>query len=401
MNRLAYAALWIYAFTVPIDGMIDFGEPIGSIARLTGLNALLWSLLAIAERGMLRPFESFHGWFMGFIYFSMASLLWTADAFETMRSFKTYPQTAGVVWIAWQIATTPEQVVRLCEAVVVGCYIPAAAVLYAYFSGHVMRLQEGERFTAEGWNPNDLALMLCAGVILAFFVFSQERPIYKKVMCIVFLVVGPTAILMTGSRGGAAALSVAITPIVIFVLRKSKGYQSTLRLWMPLVVAAAVLLVVQVVPNEVLSRIASIPEQIKAKDIGDRYLLWIAGIETFASNWLVGVGSGGFMRAAGLSQVVHNTYISVLAETGILGGGCFFAMLWSIRKRVNKVANAQKTVIFCIFGTWLVGAIVATLEMTRLTWMTFALVYGLAAEFSLKRGTQIPMTKAEASRMPS
>jgi O-antigen ligase len=82
--------------------------------------------------------------------------------------------------------------------------------------------------------------------------------------------------------------------------------------------------------------------------LGVRLQLWSAAIDLFNSSPLVGVGFGvadsrtGFM-AFGKQHPVHNTYLRVLADTGIVGfiayWGLLFSFLWEAAVSYRKLHN--------------------------------------------------------------
>ena len=54
MRRIAFALLLLFAFAIPWEYSLDVGEPLGNIARIAGVLALLAAIPAVFEHKQLR-----------------------------------------------------------------------------------------------------------------------------------------------------------------------------------------------------------------------------------------------------------------------------------------------------------------------------------------------------------
>ena len=59
MTRVAYAALWVFVFSVPWENIILI-PGVGTIGRLTGMVALGFAVLAAVIQARMRPSQPFH-----------------------------------------------------------------------------------------------------------------------------------------------------------------------------------------------------------------------------------------------------------------------------------------------------------------------------------------------------
>ena len=59
MTAIAYAALWIFIFSVPWENVIVI-PGLGAISRLTGMVALAMTVLAALVTGRFRRWQAFH-----------------------------------------------------------------------------------------------------------------------------------------------------------------------------------------------------------------------------------------------------------------------------------------------------------------------------------------------------
>jgi O-antigen ligase len=181
-------------------------------------------------------------------------------------------------------------------------------------------------------DPNFLASAIVPAVVLAValagLVRARQRP--ALLAAIVVLVVGLVA---TQSRGGALAAIAALLASLV-VMRGRRGHV----LAVVALVAAVALAYVAVSPGA-LSRLTS------AEDRGNgREDLWVVASRMADEHPVTGVGldnfrvrSAEYVREPGSLQFVdliaerphevHNTYLQLLAETGVVGAALFVAVV--------------------------------------------------------------------------
>ena len=54
MRRVAWGAMLAFAFTIPWEYSLNLGEPLGHVARIAGILALLAAIPAVLQGGRLR-----------------------------------------------------------------------------------------------------------------------------------------------------------------------------------------------------------------------------------------------------------------------------------------------------------------------------------------------------------
>lgn len=95
----------------------------------------------------------------------------------------------------------------------------------------------------------------------------------------------------------------------------------------------------------------------------------------FLEHPILSVGSGAFAEAAEeAQQVVHNTFLSVLVENGMIGFALFIIMLTlAVYQAVRKPLWGYGLWVTVLL-VWAIGASALTLERTKLTWLFLSLV---------------------------
>jgi O-antigen ligase len=137
------------------------------------------------------------------------------------------------------------------------------------------------------------------------------------------------------------------------------------------------------VPEETLTRLATIPEQLSGGDLNQRVNIWSAGWRAFAHSPLIGSGAGTFVAASRVAAInsAHNTALSV-----VVGGGLIALFLASLLVVLAVHAAFQcrgllrMALLVCLL-VWVITSLTATVEESRTTWLLFSVAV-LAARVS-------------------
>ena len=78
-------------------------------------------------------------------------------------------------------------------------------------------------------------------------------------------------------------------------------------------------------------------------------------------------------------KVAHNTYISVLTETGVVGFILFTGVLLSVIARTLRRPGPDRVYWFAQLGVLAIGAISLSLENSKSVWIFLALAVASAA----------------------
>ena len=163
----------------------------------------------------------------------------------------------------------------------------------------------------------------CTGVSFAFAsALELNLLIWKKRRLPAFLalligyVSSVLIVIVSASRG--SALSLIISNMIILVLYLTRNNKSIpKRLFVLLLCVVAGYLMITFFHdkfNNAFSRILTIGQ---AGSDNGRLELWRNGIDIWKNNWLV--GGGFYSNYQKFGRAVHNTYIEVLSETGLVG----------------------------------------------------------------------------------
>jgi O-antigen ligase len=375
MQRLTIVLLTIYAFSVPWEYSLDWGEPLGNVARILGLLLMLTGTLAVLGRKeFTRPGAV--QWLVLALYLYFAcSYFWTVDAEATLEKARAYFQVMMVVWIAWEFANLPRRLHGLLLAFVAGCWILTLLTLLNYTSvsaASAEQLANQVRFVAEGQDPNDVARFLDLGFPLGVLVFATDKCPLVRWLAIGYVPAGLTAVLLTASRGGfSAAMAALLGSAVLLVVWRPRA-AALVFLGLAVTVGALWMFV----PAESLDRLGTIPEQVGAGDLNERLNIWVAGWHAFTQAPWRGYGAGSFTTAAGLApgDTAHNTAMAVLVTGGLAGAGIFMAILACVGAAVARSRGLLRIALGTVLVVWLITSMVGSVEENRTTWLLFSVM---------------------------
>jgi len=385
MDRGMVWLLTAYAFTVPWEYSLEFGEPWGNVARLVGLALLAVAVPAVAAR-MARGELRRPGWVGGLtlallLWFGM-TLLWTVDMGTSLATVRGFAQELAVVWLLGEFVESGEDWLWVVRAFVAGCGVLAVLTLGNFTSAEALA-SEQVRFAAEGQDPNDVARFLDLGFGLAGLLVAVERRWAGKALAAAYLPLGVMAAFLTASRGGLVGAAVGLGGALTILLT----WKRNARLKMLMTGWGAAMVVGLIVPGGTLERLMTIPEQLQSGDLNQRVNLWIAGMRAFGERPWLGWGAGTFTTAAKLApyDTAHNTLLSVLVTGGLVGVSLFVAVVMAGAVAVWRTRGLVRIALATTLAVGVVTGMVGTVEENRATW----LLLGLAAVAGRVAGEQV------------
>ena len=371
MRRFARAILLIFAFTIPWEYSLDLGAPFGNIARVVGLLLLVVAILAVLQTGRFRRPGAVQWLTLAFFLWFCCTYFWTLVPDVTLARIRGYFQEMMIVWLVWEFGESAQDVRNLMRASLAGSWVLALLTLANFVfpdPGSVDQM----RFAPYGQDPNDVARFLDLGFPIAALLFAGKERWPWTVLAAGYLPMGFLCILLTASRGGFLAATVALSGCVVLLTRRfPRG-----ALWGIPAISAAVTAIWMMVPRESLSRIGSIMEQLQNGDLNQRINIWTTGWNAFLTAPFCGHGAGSFVVAARLSPIdtAHNTALSILVEGGLVAFGLASAIVCSSVRSIFSVVGALRIALATLMAVWLTSSLVGTVGESRTTWLLLAVI---------------------------
>lgn len=197
-------------------------------------------------------------------------------------------------------------------------------------------------------DENDFALLMNILIPIGYFFGQEANGKWKKTffysLTMIFLIGNITSF----SRGGFAGLAA----VALFIFAKSK--QKFLALLLMLIFATAILICA---PAGYWEEMKTIESQGAQEGTGRaRVEMWKAGLRMFLDNPVLGVGPQNFgiwlpdyyvsydaRQPENLwGRAAHSLYVTLLAETGLVGTLLFMLMTWSNYRNHRYIATMEK-----------------------------------------------------------
>jgi hypothetical protein len=400
MRRIAWFLLLLFAFAIPWEYSLELGEPLGNIARVVGLLALLAAIPAVLQAGRVRNPGLMQWLALALLLWFCCTYFWTIEPLETVTKLRGYFQEIMIVWLVWEFAESAGDLRALLRVFVAGSWVLAALTVASFASAEAIASAQ-VRFAAIGQDPNDVARFLDLGFPLAALLVTSERRWGWRLLAAGYLPLGLLGVLLTASRGGFLAAVVALVGSGLLLAYGHPKRALAGALVLPPLAAALWF----IIPRESFERLATIPEQLQGGDLNQRLNIWTAGWHAFVRAPFFGTGTGSFVSAAGLGPIdtAHNTALSIAVSGGLvalfLATAIVAAAVWSIAQIHGPLRWAMAVALLA----WFTTSLVATVEESRTTWLLLGLI-ALAGRLGVEEPKELAECfpyQAERSELPA
>ena len=375
LEDLGRALLCALVFSLPFEKAFEF-PGLGTIARVLGLAAFAAGMAAVARRGRLRVPNAALALAAAFVLWSGLTYFWSMAPQATAARWVTLAQLFGMFWLVWELC--PADAAR---RLLMRAYVAGAAVSSVWTMLRAAHNQQTyyHRFATAGFDPNDLGVTLALALPMALYLSHRARAL-EAALVRAAAALALVAILLTASRTAlvAAALSFAF-PLITWRAARLGQRVSSLAL-LALLIAGTL----KLAPSASRQRLATLPNEVAYGTFHDRTRIWKTGLKLLKHNWPGGVGVAAFPEAVvpwlGRSPIpaqpftAHNTFLSVLVETGLPGGLLFGALLATLALYAWMLAPSARALWFTSLAVWTAGVFTLSWESRKPTWLMFALI---------------------------
>jgi len=375
MRTVAFLLSLVLVFTIPWEDALTVGG-LGTLTRVIGmLTAMVWFSSAIFARRFRKP-HPFHMVMFLFILWNVVSFFWCVGIDEAVERIKTYIQLAMLAWILWDLYTTPLALKAALQAYILGAYVTIGSTIFNYLAGQKIDVYE-ERYAGANINANDLALILALALPIAWYLAVSATTGKKNtVLTLINYAYVPAALFAIILSASRMALF-AIVPAVVYIV----GTANRLKPLYRVLILAALLGTLPFIPQSSIERLATTGASLSTGDIGGRGRLWEATIAVYLEHPLRGIGSGALNAPNVLGTVAHNTFLSVLAELGLIGFILFVIMLAIVAYQAVTQSKWLAALWTSVLLIWAIGVFTLTWEYRKTTWLFLSLVVISASLF--------------------
>lgn len=293
--------------------------------------------------GIPRPVK----WFLCFFIYTLFSCLFISHGNGTSDKLIRYFYELLIFWIFLNSKLSLNKMVSLIKFYTLSCL----CIVIKMAIQRATLPEDPDRYSIMNFvkmmDPNFLAALFILPTIILFYRLLHERKAKKTYILFILFVL---TILATGSRGGL--ISVAIGCIILF-LKDSSLKKKILFIFLSFIV----LVTLMVFEADKLDRYSI--ENLNDSSNVLRFQLWSVAWDIFMSNPIFGRGANsmlnlGIAYGAPINIMVHNTYLEILVDYGILGFIMWFTpFIMILRKSVRQkhllVTSILVSTFFCAF----------------------------------------------------
>lgn len=326
MRRLSLYLLFVFVFSVPWQNAIQIGGS-RTLTSFIGIAAIAVALVTCLLEGRMAKPSSFLFAFGALVFWQLATYFWSGDPTSTLIRVATMVQMLMMIWLIAELSATEHERLQLVQAFVIGCMVACGAVIYAYFAGESVA---GYRFTPSGFDPNELATVIAAGIPMALLVATSTGRGLLRWAHVLYVPLGLFAVILTASRTGFVATCIGLCSLP-FALYAVKPLHRVIWSAAILVAFVGAFYLMPTSLNENLQRVTFSGDTESISTLTTRTTIWSAGLEAFREHPAVGVGFGTYGAIAqtrmGVAKASHNLWIQTAAETGVVGLALLIAAL--------------------------------------------------------------------------
>jgi O-antigen ligase len=306
------------------------------------------------------------------VVWTFSSLLWAVKVGVAASDAFQVAQEVLFLFIVYSAITEPRHLRWLLWAFIGGATATAVVGLAGATEPDVYSVSGEGRLSGGVGDPNYLAAFLVAAIVFAVFIFVADRGVVQRWLLMSSIVICSLALFRTQSRGGIVASGV----VLVVALLLSGPVRFRALALVSTIAAFGIFYFTLVAPPQALARIT----EFRANEGSHRIDLWKVATQVFRDHPTIGVGAGNFrvvepaysitdinLRSTHAvldkSEVVHNTYLHVLAETGLIGLALFVLVIvtaLAIGVRAVKTFSERGDLEMEILGR---GLIIGTIGM--------------------------------------
>ncbi|WNS81209.1 O-antigen ligase family protein [Domibacillus sp. DTU_2020_1001157_1_SI_ALB_TIR_016] len=380
MRHIPFLFLLLTIFAIPWENAVVL-PGLGTIVRPIGILAFLLTALLVVKNGTYRKLAPIHYALLIFILWSGLSIIWSVDPELTLTRIKTYAQLFIMIWLIWELVRTEAQMNIVLQAYVLGAWVAVASTVFNFLTAD--QVMYG-RYSANGFDPNDLGVMLALGIPIAWYLFMKQKNWFFRLSNAAYLAMAMWTISLTASR---TAFVVGLIGL-LYVGFTFSHLTKRMKILLVLFLAVGVTYGIQSVPAESLKRIETIGEDVGQGDLNGRGAFWAAGFTMVEEQPLIGIGAGAYPREMEIlidkHDLSHNTPLAVLAETGIIGLLLFLSIIVSFVYTASKTSYLEAVLFLSLLAVWGLSTMFLTWEMRKPTWLLFGLIALESAKWQVR-----------------
>ena len=397
---LAMALPMFLLFRFPLLGAVVLGFAITSnidafIPRTFTLSLVVTLTIVAFQKCYQDDFQwkipPFVAWSLLLFVWSFTSLLWTPN--YDLQYVQMYVYTTLLMLLVPELIQTPSHFKVFLGAIGLGILFSTVSSVfgvYTLFSSGLAVIAAGSakglesaRYFGHWSGPNVLAHSLLPFIILYLPFLRKSEPIWLRWLFGFVVAGGAIAVGLSLSRAAILSLAIAFAMVISSLKRR----------WLFALIAVFIITATPLIlPVNVMGRIASLSHGGHDSSVRQRSEIAKAAIRMIEDYFPFGVGMGGFyFRQLDYNphpykvDHCHNTYLQILADSGLIGECLFILTLLSViiplqahvTFSIKSLDGQLKVALIATF----VGLLVSMLFENKIAWPNYWLAFLLMSIF--------------------
>ncbi|HPE60383.1 MAG TPA: O-antigen ligase family protein [Thiolinea sp.] len=369
MRKLSLLLLLLFIFSSVWNDMVVLGS-FGTLSRLFGVLAFGVGILTLLLERQFRPLPEIYLIICLFVLWTWLSFFWTVWPEETRKMAFSLLQLALLSMLMWQFLPRRLELQHAFLAIVAGGYVLIFFTVQTWLAG---QQAYADRYSAPGVNGNELASSLGLAVPLALYLIHASRYLPVRLLAVIYVPAAFFAISLSASRSGflLAVLGLAYLPVLFYRL---SGFW---RLAFALAGGAAVIGLLALIPPESISRLSTIGRELSSGTMTGRTTIWHFGLEAWMQQPLLGYGFGSYFKVVtpfSVNYTAHNSFISVLVETGIIGLLLFLLFFLYLFYYLRFVPRQEFMLQLTLLMLLIVSQMAVEWSAEKIAWIFYSLL---------------------------
>ena len=368
MKAITKCAIVLYFLSCPIE--LGLNVIFTSSTKYIGAVILaLWVMGILYNKRGRYLYLSVHlsALIIWIIYDILLTLSFGVESERTTSYLTSYVMMVMLAVIMCQEDWAPNDIKVFLISFFLGTVILSLFVLimgnYKYIGR--LTLAIGGRYS----DPNQIACCIVPGVFIALEKIKDKSSSNTiRILCVLIMLLEVYGITMTASRG--AMISVIIGVAVQITIYNNNRY---INLISYVLMALVFYFVLRRIPENTAQRFL---ETDSFATGSGRTVIWRTLLCSFDARWLIGHGAGStvtfFSESIGKATGVHNTFLLVLYESGIIGFSMYIYAYLNLL--VYHIRNKNALFVALIIGSMVSSLFLDTLNL-RYLWN--ALIFGV------------------------
>ena len=327
------AALAVFTALIFLEQIPTVSNSGLTFAKLTGgVLAIAWVRAAtkrdsdiplLAHRHPILAFSA-----VTLLCWTLASTVWASDPLTAGQTAARFAQGVLLIFVVFSAVSEQRHLRWIVYGFLTGAVATALVGLAGVTSAEGANISASDRLSGGIGDPNELAAILIPALSLAFFMSLTTKAVFPRLLLVAAAFVCAVALFRTESRGGLVGLAVMLLASVVI----SGPVRARVIVMVLALSGAALTYFALVAPPQSLARVT----EFSSGGGSGRTDLWAVALDVSRAHPLGGVGAGNFplvepsyaFRNRNLPRfdlivetpkVVHNMYLNILAELGVVG----------------------------------------------------------------------------------